>query len=358
MNKGLRNGLILLAVLVAVVLLTSPRVRQLITGMDQDQSVSDGDRRLPVSGFVVRPSVVKNAVTSTGTVIANEAVELRSEITGTVEKIHFKEGTRVNKDDLLVKINDDELQAQLFTLDSELKLAQDREQRRKQLYDKKTISPEDYETALNELNAIKGEVQLITAKISKTEIRAPFRGIVGLRFVSQGSYVSPLTRIASLQDTKSIKVDFSVPGRYATSVHQGQTIRFRISGLEETFEGTIFAVEPKIDPSTRMVLLRARSRNESGRIMPGAFAEIELVLEELEDALMIPTEALIPDLKGQTVFVCSEGVALERRVETGLRTENRIQVTAGLQPLDTVITTGILQIVSGMPVVLSEVTEP
>jgi membrane fusion protein (multidrug efflux system) len=358
MNKGLRNSLILLAVLVVVVLITSPRVRRLFTGAEEQQAGPGGDQRLRVVGFVVRPSLVKNTVTSTGTVIANEAVELRSEITGTVEEIHFKEGARVRKGDLLMKINDDELQAQLFTLDSELKLAQDRERRRRQLYEKKTISPEVYETALNELNAIKGEVQLITAKINKTEIRAPFRGIVGLRFVSEGSYVSPQTRIASLQDTRSVKLDFSVPERYATTVRPGQTIRFRISGLKENFEGAIFAIEPKIDPSTRMVLLRARSRNEGGRIMPGAFAKIELVLEELEDALMVPTEALIPDLEGQKVFVASKGVAEERRVDTGLRTEDRIQVTAGLQPLDTVITTGILQIVSGMPVVLTEVKQP
>jgi len=358
MTKGLRNSLILLAVLLAVVLITSPQVRRLLTGPEEDQPGAGNDPRLPVLGFVVRPSVVKNTVTSTGTVIANESVELRSEITGTVEEIHFKEGTRVRKGDLLVKINDDELKAQLFRLTSELKLAQDRERRRKQLYDKKTISPEDYETALNELNAIKGEVQLIEARISKTEIRAPFGGIVGLRFVSEGSYVSPQTRIASLQDTRSVKVDFSIPERYATTVHPGQTIRFRISGLEEISEGTIFAIEPRIDPSTRMVLLRARSRNESGRIMPGAFAEVELVLEELDDALMIPTESLVPDLEGQKVFVCNGGVAEERRVETGLRTETQIQVTAGVQPLDTVITTGILQVVPGMPVLLSEVKEP
>ena len=358
MTKGLRNSLILLVVLVAIVLVTSPPVRRLLTGADQEQSMSGGNQRLPISGFVVRPSVVRNTVTSTGTVNANEAVELRSEITGMVEKIHFKEGTRVRKGDLLLKINDDELQAQLFTLNSELKLAQDKERRRKQLYDKRTISPEDYETALNELNAIKGEVQLITARIKKTEIRAPFHGVIGLRFVSAGSYVSPLTRIASLQDTRSVKVDFSVPERYATTVRAGQTIQFRLSGLEEVFEGTIFAVEPKIDPSTRMVLLRARCGNEGGRIMPGAFAEVELILEELEDAIMIPTEALVPDLQGQKVFVYQEGVARERRVETGIRTENRIQLTEGVQPFDTVITSGILQIVSGMPVELSAVEEP
>jgi len=353
MSKNLRTILLLLGAGAILVLLSSPRIRQLFSGAEESsQSV---EARLPVEALVVRPEALSNKVLTTGTILANEEVDLRSEVSGTIRKIAFSEGGRVRKGELLVKIDDSELRAQLKRLESERGLAADKERRRRELYSKQNISPEDYQVALNELNAVQAEVELYEARIAKTEIRAPFDGTVGLRFVSEGSYVTPAIRIARLQDARSVKVDFAVPERYAATITTGLTIRFHLSGTDEIFEGTVYAIEPKIDPATRSLLLRARAPNRRGRLVPGAFAEIELVVEDIADALMIPTQALVPDLEGQKIFLVEGGVAREQRVETGIRTETHVQITAGLAPLDTVITSGILQVAPGLPLDITEV---
>lgn len=355
MSSRVRTVLLILVGLIVLVGITSPRLRDLVFGSRTSAGEASGDTRLAVETVVIRPLKVQDRILATGSIIADEEVEIRSEISGKIVNIAFREGTRVRRGDLLVKIDDSELQAQAYKLDSQQKLAQDKESRRRQLRDKENISPEDYDVALNELNAIRGEVQLIQARILKTELRAPFDGIIGLRYVSEGSYVSPDTRIASLQRTSALKIDFSVPERYAGIVQPGQTVYFTVAGGEGRATGTIYAVEPKIDPSTRTVLIRARAPNPEGRLAPGAFAEVELILREIPEAIMIPTQALIPDLGGHKVFVVQGGVAAERRVEIGIRTEKDVQIVTGLQAADTVITTGILQVVSGAPVRVTEV---
>ena len=355
MSKRLRNGLLILLGIVILIFLTSPRLRGLLPWTGGDQSSEERDPRLPVTAVVARPGEVSSTVRATGTVLADEEVELRSEISGKIVEIHFTEGSRVRQGDLLVKVDDSELLAQRLKLDSQVKLAQDKERRRRQLYEKQNISSEDYETTLNELNAVLAELQLVDARIQKTELRAPFGGLIGLRYVSEGSYVSPSTRIASLQNVKRVKIDFAVPERYVNTVRKGQTVNFSVAGQDRRFEGKIFAIEPKIDPTTRSVLLRAVASNASGLLVPGSFAELELVLETFPDALMIPTEALVPDDLGQKVYRYRAGVAEESRITTGLRTESAVQITAGVSPLDTVLTSGLLQVVAGVPLRLTEV---
>ncbi len=355
MKKNVRTGAIIIVAIVVLAFLGSPRLRQLLPWSGDPRAGAVRDPRLAVAAVVVKPQQVSNKVRATGTILADEEVELRSEISGKVEKIYFSEGTRVRRGDLLVKIDDSELQAQREKLESQVNLAQDKERRRRLLYEKQSISPEDYEIALNELNAIRAELQLVQARIQKTEIRAPFDGLIGLRYVSEGSYVSSTTRIASLQNVRKVKIDFSIPERYVRSVRKGQTVLFNVAGQDEKFEGKILAIEPKIDPATRSILLRAISANDRGLIVPGGFAEMELVLETFPDALMVPTQALVPDDQGQKVYLYRGGVAEEARVETGLRTETEVQVTSGIATQDTVLTSGLLQVVSGTPLKLTEV---
>ncbi len=355
MKPKVRTGTIIVGVIIVALLAASPRVRNLVPGMNAGKAGAERDARLPVSAVVLRPEVLTNKVLATGTVLANEEVELRSETSGKIEKIYFSEGSKVRKGDLLIKINDSELRAQRMRVESQRQVAQEKERRRKQLLQKQGISPEDYESAVNELNGILAQEQLIDAQVQKTALRAPFDGIIGLRYVSEGSYVDPSIRIATLQNLQSVKLDFAVPEKYVSSVRKGQSVFFRISGRDERFEGAILAVEPKIDPVTRNVLLRAICPNTQERIMPGAFAEVELVLERISGALMVPTVALVPDLQGQKVYLCRGGVAQEVRVQIGLRTENKVQVTQGLAPGDTLLTTGLLQVVAGSPLKLVEV---
>jgi len=354
MSKKMRVLLAAGGAVVVIVFLTSPRLRPLLIGTGSGTAAGSRDARLPVTVVVITPEPVSNLVLSSGTVRANEEVDLRSETSGLVVRIGFVEGARVRKGDILVKIDDSELRAQRSKLESESKVAHEKERRRKQLFDKQNISPEDYELALNELNAIKAELELIEARITKTAIRAPFDGLIGLRYVSEGSYVSPDVRIASLQNIRRVKVDFAIPEKYAGFIRKGQQIEFRVSGRPERNRGEIYAIEPKIDPVTRSVLIRAVSPNEGERIMPGGFAEVELELERIPEALMVPAQAIVPDLEGQKVYLYRAGFAEEARVDIGLRTAAKIQIVRGIRPGDTVLTSGLLQVVPGTPVRLAE----
>jgi membrane fusion protein, multidrug efflux system len=350
MKKKTRNIVLGIAVVIVLVLLASPKIRLFPGDGKAAPTEQDSDPRLPVEVYVTGTDTVRRVIKITGTVLANEGVELRSEIAGKVQEIHFDEGRRVRGGELLLKINDAELQAQRDKLVSQRKLAEDKERRRKILFDRQNISPEDYEIALNELNMIVAELSLVEAKIDKTEIRAPFDGNVGLRYVSLGSYISTDTRIATLQNTDAVKIDFSIPEKYVNTIRVGQPISFTVAGSEKNYVGTVYAIEPKIDPVTRTVLLRARASNKGRNITPGAFAEVTLVLETINDALMIPTIAVIPELQGQKLYLFHGGEVASRSVNTGLRTDTTIQITGGLDVNDTVITSGLLQVRPGMPV--------
>lgn len=355
MTKKTRNIAFGAVGIVILLILLSPRFKLFDSRSGGAVSPSGPGAPLPVNVYVVAPGKLENRIRSTGTILANEEVVMQSERSGKVTRIYFKEGSQVRKGQLLTKINDTELQASLLKLRSQEKLAEDKEQRRRTLFEKNNISPEDYEVTLNELNSIRAERQLIEAQIAKTEIRAPFDGKIGLRYVSEGSYVSSDTRIASLQDVNTVKVDFAIPEKYVNQVRPGQRIKFTIAGTNDNHSGTIYAVEPKIDLETRTVQLRAYSANKGGRIVPGSFAEIELVLQAVVDALMVPSESLVPELQGQKVFLVRGGSAVPQAVETGIRTERMVQITQGISKNDTVITSGTMQLRPGAPVRITSI---
>jgi len=205
------------------------------------------------------------------------------------------------------------------------------------------------------IEIIEAQLALIDAQIARTVIRAPFRGTIGLRYIDIGDYITPSTRISILQNIDSVKIDFSIPEQYANLVQRGDRINFRVAGNPTSFDGRIFAIEPRIDAASRSLPLRAIAPNSNRRILPGAFVEIEYVLEELYDALLVPTQALVPQLQGQIVYVIKGGKATPVPVNTGIRSSTKIQILEGIAQGDTVITTGILQLREGLPVKVSQV---
>lgn len=307
------------------------------------------DQRIAVRMQVIAAEMLGDKVMTVGTILSNEEVEIRSEISGKVEKIDFKEGARVKKGETLLKINDAELQAQLVRAQYRQALAEQDAERQRQLFEKKLASQEEYDVAVNQLNIVKADIQIIQAQLAKTEIRAPFNGTIGLRYVSEGSYISPATRITTLQDYNSVKVDFTVPEKYASLIRRGDRISFSVEGVAQKFAGTVYAVEAKIDPTTRTLHIRALSPNPDGVLIPGAFANVEVVLKEKE-TLTIPSFALIPELKGHRVFLYKNGKAESQSVEIGSRTDESVEVTRGVQAGDTLITSAILQLRPGMAV--------
>ena len=308
------------------------------------------DNRIAVNAHVVKTEQLDDRIFTSGTLLANDEVELRSELTGKAIKIYFEEGSKVAAGQLLVKINDVELQAQLQREKYRQELGMQREERQRQLLKGNLVSQETYDVALNELNTIKAGIELINAQIEKTEIRAPFAGQIGLKYVSDGSYITPSTRIATLQSTNPVKVDFSIPEKYAGEIRRGAKVTFGIQGLKSTYQGTVYAIEPRIDQVTRTVQIRATSPNPNGELIPGAFAEVELVLRTIPAALTLPAQALIPELSGHKIFLYRGGVVESRAIEIGIRTSSTVQITKGVQPGDTVLTSGILQVRPGSPV--------
>lgn len=343
--KNLRT-IIILVVVIAVVVIIKIKFFPANTpqGMQQQQGKL---HPVTVTAYIVKPQKLDNKIFISGTLLSNEEVTLMPEVAGKVSAILFKEGSAVKKGDLLVKINDDDLQAQLKKLQLQEKLASEKETRQKKLLAINGISQEEYDASLTQLNSIAADIEVLKAQIAKTQITAPFDGKVGLKNISEGSYITPGKQIAAMQQTDPMKLDFFVPEKYASLVKVNGQLVFTTEATNEKYYAVVIAVEPKVETSTRTIQVRAKTDNKSGRLFSGSFVRIEFSLEETENALMIPTESIIPILKGQKIFVSRGGKAEEVKVETGLRIENKVQILKGVQPGDTVITTGIMQLKQG-----------
>jgi membrane fusion protein, multidrug efflux system len=286
---------------------------------------------------------------SSGTTVPNEEVELKSEISGKIIKLHIQEGAFVQKGQLIAKIKDDDILAQLRKIELDDKLANQIEQRQKKLLEINAISKEEYEISQNKIFTLNADKDILKVQLAKTEIRAPFSGKLGLKNISIGAYVTPATIIASLVQNNPIKVDFSVPEKYLSNITLGKVINFQIDGSNDSFVAKTIAIDPKIDETLRTLKVRAISPNVNNKLYPGMFLKVLLNLKS-ERSIMIPTETVIPVIDGKKVFVMRNGLAEEIKIETGLRTESKIQVLKGLQVGDSLITSGLMTLKAGTPV--------
>jgi membrane fusion protein (multidrug efflux system) len=303
-----------------------------------------------VDATVLRSSTVTERVQTTGTLQADESVEVTPEASGKVTAIQFEEGERVEKGALLLQINAAELRAERKQLEHQLELASDRAERQKQLLAEGGVSQEEYDATVNEVEVLKAELEHVEARLEKTRVRAPFSGVVGLRAVSEGAYVTPQTQITSLKRVDPIKIDFSVSEQYASRVQPGQPISFQVRGIDETLSGEVYATDVQVDADTRTLQLRARADNPDRNLRPGMFADVTVTLGTVDDAIVLPSFAVIPTLDGQRTFVVENGTAQPRNITLGVRTDSTVQVTDGLSLRDTVITSGIQQLRAGLSI--------
>lgn len=358
MSKPIKSILTVIVILLITGLAFYPRLKEYVAKKEEKgEAGKNGEANkagaakaggaAPIEIMVISNQRMEEKILSTGTIIANEEVEIRSEIAGRITSINFREGDYVKKGTVLIRINDADLQAQLQKLQYQKKLAEVNEERQKRLLEKEAISQRDYDISLTNLNSMNADIENIQAQIAKTVIKAPFEGTIGLRYVSAGSYTNNATRIATLTNVNPAKLDFSVPAKYANMVRKGISISFTTESGDEKFSGTVYAVEPKIDPSTRTLTLRATSPNGSRKLVPGAFARVEIILSSKANAIVVPTEAVIPNLRGHSVFMVRNHKAESVMVEIGTRGDKTIEIIKGLSIGDTLITSGILQVKPG-----------
>ncbi|MGH7820039.1 MAG: efflux RND transporter periplasmic adaptor subunit, partial [Candidatus Binatia bacterium] len=255
-----------------------------------------GEATLRAAGYVVVPARLRETVRAVGTLAANESVRIVPELSRRLVRVHAAEGVRVEKEELLFELDDADLRASLAQLDARRELAQRTLSRQRTLMaeDKKALSQQAYDQSTADLRSIEAEIEGLRVTLAKTNVRAPFGGTTGLRHVSEGAWVTPDSVLTTLQDTSRIKIDFTLPERYAPAIAVGQTFEFHVSGRSETFAGAIAALEPVIDAQTRSLLVRGTADNPEGRLLPGAFVSVEVALEDVGGGVMVPAEALVP----------------------------------------------------------------
>ncbi len=357
-KRIIRITMTITAGVVIILLIFYPKIKPLWNKASEggqlmpQRGAGRGNQPLFASGYVIIPVQMNEMIRSTGTLLPDEEVELTFETQGKVVGIYFDEGRRVKKGELLAKLNDAPLQAQLLKLQAQHKLTEEKVFRQKQLLDRDAISRESYDQVATELQTIEADIKLLEARISETELRAPFDGIIGLRLISEGAYATTQTPLARLVKISPLKLEFSIPERYAGDVSPGFPVKFSIDGISKEFQADVYAIDPKIEINTRTIVVRAYYPNKNEELKPGRFTSVSLLLSQIDNAVAVPSEALIPEMNGVKVFVYRNGKAEQVRVTTGLRTESQIEIKSGLKFGDTLLTTAILQLRQGIPVKL------
>jgi membrane fusion protein (multidrug efflux system) len=305
---------------------------------------------IPVDVVTAKLEPFDVQVQATGTLLARESVELVSELSRRLVKVRADEGAQVKKGQVLFELDAADLNAELGRLEVQARLAKVTLERSQKLASEGLSTQQELDTARANLDAADAQRRVLGVTLAKTVIRAPFAGTLGLRRVSEGAWLSPSTVLATLQDTSTLKLDFTLPERYAGLIAVGSEFKFKIGGNGTTFQGRVLAQEPTVDRQTRSMLVRGVVEQQPS-LLPGTFATVDVPLRT-EQALLVPAIAVVPDVEGRRVFVVRDGVAQGVRVEIGARTAERAQVLSGLQPGDQVVVSNLLRMRNGAKVKL------
>jgi membrane fusion protein, multidrug efflux system len=301
-----------------------------------------------VDAYVVAPSTLVNEISVSGSLLPFEEVELKNEVAGRVVKLNLPEGKFVKAGTLLVKIFDDDLQANLRKLQAQQGIQEQILQRQSELLKVNGISQTEYDQASLTISSIKAEIEVVKAQIRKTEVLAPFDGMIGLKNISPGAVVSTSTLLATIRQENKLKLDFSIPEKYSGMIMPGLNVKFNIQGDTTIYNASVMATEQGIETSTRNLRVRAVVEKPSKTLIAGAYANVQLVLGVNKNALLIPTNSIIPQERSKSVIISKGGKAHFVEVQTGIRSTGTIEIISGIQPGDTVITSGVLFLKEGM----------
>ncbi len=308
-----------------------------------------------VDAFIVQTETVSEAIEVPGTIVADESTEIHPEVSGRIISLNVREGAYVGKGAVLAKLYDADLQAQRRKLEVQLKMAQQTEERYNQLQKIGGISKQDYDVTALQVNNIRADLAIVNTEISRTVVRAPFSGKLGLKEVSTGAYVTPQSIITSIQKTNGLRIDFNVPEKYTSAIKKGQYVNFTVEGSDRNYTAVVMATESGIAETTRSLTIRAQVKGDETGLIPGGFAKVNLAFDPDHNALMIPTQAVIPQARGKKVFIYKGGKVDFVDVETGVRDSSNVQITSGLNKGDTIILTGLLSLKPDAKVVIRRV---
>lgn len=303
---------------------------------------------------IVSSQPFSKSLTLNGTLMPNEEIIMRSEVSGRVVKIYFEEGEPVKKGAPLVRLDNRDLSAELEKTKILHQQAKIDVERRESLLSNRAISQEEYDTYFNREKELRASIRQLEARIDQYQISAPFAGVAGLRSISEGTMISAGEAIATLVMISPLKVEFSVPEQYAQQIKRNDSIHFTLRNNSDTFTARVFATDGRISSSTRSLKVRALFNNNKTQLIPGAYANVNYPMTVYEDAILIPTDAVVSSSDGQRVMHLKNGKAHPTLVETGERTSDNVHITRGLKAGDTIALTGLLYLREGMPVALQE----
>ena len=295
-----------------------------------------------VDAYMVQTSTLSESIEIPGTIVADQSTEIHPEVSGRIISLNVREGAQVGKGAVIAKLYDADLQAQKRKLEVQLKMAQQTEDRYSQLQKIGGISKQDYDVTALQVSNIRADLSIIQTEIARTVVRAPFSGKLGLKEVSTGAYVTPASIITTIQKTSGLRIDFNVPEKYISQIKKGQFINFTVEGSERAYTAAVVATESGISEATRSLTIRALVKGDQTGLVPGSFAKVRLAFTPEENALLIPSQAIIPQARGKKVYVYKGGVAEFTDVVTGVRDSSNVQIISGLAKGDTVIITGLL----------------
>jgi membrane fusion protein (multidrug efflux system) len=299
-------------------------------------------------------------VNAAGTLRSNEAVVIRPEVAGRITQLNFGDGQQVRKGQVLVAFDSTVNQAEVQQAKAELSIAKANFNRNDELARQKFISIRARDESAANVQVLEAKLALAQARLSKLEIKAPFSGIVGIRNVSVGDYVKDGADLVNLEDISSVKVDFRVPEKFVDRIQKGQELEVIVDALpDKPLHAKVDAIDPQVDSAGRSALLRGRIANPAGKLKPGMFARVRLILAERENALVVPEEAIVPQGNKVTVWKVVDGKAVNAEVKTGMRRDAKVEILQGLQLGDTVVTAGQMRLSrNGAPVRIGQGGEP
>lgn len=310
---------------------------------------------LKVEAFIVQPSILDQSITVAGTLKPFEETIIMPEVSGRVVSINLQEGKTVKRGTILIELFNDDLKAQLRKSQAQLQIAEETLKRQKELIKVNGISQSDYDQAQLQVKSIAADIEVLNVQIGRTKVKAPFDGTVGLRNVSLGAQVSPSTALVTLRAVNQLKLDFSVPEKYSSEIKPGAEVQFTIQGDDQKYDAEVMASEQGIEYTTRNLKVRAIVKRPSPSMVPGAFATVEMHQGETNEALLVPTQTIIPQEKDKSLIVASRGKAKFVIVKTGVRNASMIEITSGIHAGDTIITTGLLFLKPGSKLNYSKV---